>query len=309
MTVPGQNRNFLSGFWKLADPKISLASFAALLMAACFASRDSELLWGWFSLTVLGIFCIEVAKNAYGEIVDFDSGTDGMIKEEERSPFSGGKRVLVDGLLTKQETLAITAVFYIGAILIGVIIAAWKDSRVLIFCLPGLALAWYYHGGSVRLAYRGLGEAAVALAYGPLLILGAYFVQTTQLNALLFHLSTIYGLLVACFLLINEFPDRRADAASGKRNLVVILGPELASSAYIALATVAYCWLVLVVFINDASATVWPGLFGIFPALFAIRRLARYEGNPQTLVSAQAATLLSFCLMAVGSGIGYLTLS
>lgn len=41
-------------------------------------------------------------------------------------------------------------------------------------------------------------------------------------------LSLVLGLLIAAFLLINEFPDYRADRAGGKRTLVVRLGRERA---------------------------------------------------------------------------------
>ena len=157
---------FWQGFWRLADPKISLASFAGLFLAACFAAADVGLAWGWLLLSVVGIFCVEVAKNASGEVVDFDSGTDLAITEAERSPFSGGKRVLVDGLLTREQTWRIAATFYLSAICIGHLIVVYRDSRVLLFGIIGMALAWYYHGGAVRLSYRGLGEIAVAVAYG-----------------------------------------------------------------------------------------------------------------------------------------------
>lgn len=297
--------NFSAGFWRLADPKISLASFAGLFLAGCFAARDEGLHLGWFALTVLGVFCVEVAKNASGEIVDFDSGTDLAVRESERSPFSGGKRVLVDGLLTRQQTWGIAAVGFTAAIVVGLVIVAFRDPRVLVFGLPGIALAWYYHGGSLRLSYRGLGELAVALAYGPLVVLGAYFVQTGYLSATLIHLSLILGLLVACFLWINEFPDWRADAGAGKRNLVVRLGRERAALAYVVLAASAYGWLLLLVLREPDGLYVWPGLVGAVPAAFSAWRLQGVEGDIAGLVPAQAAALASFLMMAAGSGLGY----
>ena len=297
--------DFPAGFWRLADPKISLASFAGLFLAASFAARDEGLSLGWFALTVLGVFCVEVAKNASGEVVDFDSGTDLAIRDSERSPFSGGKRVLVDGLLSREQAWGIAAVGFMAAIVIGLVIVAFREPRVLAIGLTGIALAWYYHGGSLRLSYRGLGELAVALAYGPLVVLGAYLVQTGYLSALLVHLAMILGLLVAAFLWINEFPDYRADKAAGKNNLVVRLGPERAAMAYVTLVTSAYVWLGLLVVTQPAGQVLWPGLLGAAPATFSIWRLLDFEGDVGRLVPAQAAALVSFLLMAIGSGIGY----
>jgi 1,4-dihydroxy-2-naphthoate octaprenyltransferase len=99
--------SFRAGLWRLSDPKISTASMASMLLGALFAARDAPLHAGWLTVTVLGIFFVEVAKNASGELFDFDSGADLGVAPEDRSPFSGGKRVLVDGLLTRAQTRVI----------------------------------------------------------------------------------------------------------------------------------------------------------------------------------------------------------
>ena len=45
----------------------------------------------------LGLFVIEWAKNASGEGVDFDAGTDQAVIAKDRGKFSGDMRVPVDG--------------------------------------------------------------------------------------------------------------------------------------------------------------------------------------------------------------------
>lgn len=300
------NSLFLQGFFRLADPKISLASFAGIFMAACFAASDTGLNTPWLLLTIVGIFCVEVGKNASGEIVDFDSGTDQAITPERRSPFSGGKRVLVEGLLSREQTWAIATVFFMSAIAIGLAIATWRDSRVLGFGILGMALAWYYHGGSLRLSYRGLGELAVALAYGPFIVCGTYLVQTGYLSAPLLHASMALGLLVAAFLWINQFPDYAADKAAGKNNLVVRLGLPAAAFVYVVILVTGYLWLILASeHFTGARGMLW-GLLGTAPAAFsAWRLLEAHNGDTRKLIPAQAACLGSFLLMAVGTGLGY----
>ena len=46
---------FWRGLWRLADPKISLASFAGIFLAVCFAARDTGLHVGWLLATWLGV--------------------------------------------------------------------------------------------------------------------------------------------------------------------------------------------------------------------------------------------------------------
>ena len=301
-----KEKRFWQGFWRLADPKISLASFAGMFLGACAAAAEQPLAWGWLALTILGVFCVEVAKNAAGELVDFDSGTDLAVTAADRSPFSGGKRVLVDKLLTRQQTRRLAAVFFLTAIAIGLLIVVLRDSRVLAFGAAGMGLAWYYHGGTIRLSYRGLGELAVALAYGPLVVCGTYLVQTGHLSAPLLHAAMALGLLVAAFLWVNEFPDYRADRGAGKKNLVVRLGLERAAQVYVTLLATGYFWLVLTALnYPGASGLLW-GLLGAAPAAFSAWRVLTSEGVTGPLVPAQAACLASFVLMAMGAGIGYL---
>ncbi|WP_162846033.1 prenyltransferase [Seongchinamella sediminis] len=296
---------FLSGIWRLADPKVSLASFAGMAMAALFAAADNSLAPGWLAITVLGIFFIEVGKNASGEVVDFDSGTDQAVTEADRSPFSGGKRVMVDGLLSREQCWSIAGACFALGIACGLLIVALREPRVLSFGLMGVALAWYYHGGSLRLSYRGLGELAVALAYGPLVVCGTYLVQTGGLSAPMLLASVSLGLLVAAFLVINEFPDYRADKASGKANLVVRLGRDRAVTLYISMVATAYLLLVVTgLSLPRAPGMMW-GLLGLVPAVFAIFRLASSSGDTSQIIPAQAATLASFLCMAVATGAGY----
>jgi 1,4-dihydroxy-2-naphthoate octaprenyltransferase len=198
-------RRFWVGLWRLADPKISLASFAAMFLGACAAARDGALSWGWLALTVLGIFCIEVAKNASGEIIDFDSGTDQAVALEDRSPYSGGKRVLLDRLLTRRQTIAISAVSYLLGIVVGLIIVLYREPRIFWLGVAGVGLALFYHMPPLKLSYRGLGELAVGLSYGPLITAGTYLVQRGTVTLDVILLSAVLGLLIAAFLWINEF--------------------------------------------------------------------------------------------------------
>jgi len=49
--------------------------------------------------------------------------------------------------------------------------------------LAGVALAFFYHAPPLKLSYRGLGEAEVALCYGPLIASGTFLVQRGSIPA------------------------------------------------------------------------------------------------------------------------------
>lgn len=298
-------RDFRAGLWRLADPRISLASIASLFLGTVVAAAEGPLHWGWLAVTVLGILAIEIAKNASGEIFDYDSGTDRLLSPADYTPFSGGKRVLVDGLLSRDQTAFIAGAGYGLGILAGMLIVMLREPRVLWLGVLGVACAWSYDAPPLKLAYRGLGETAVALCYGPLVAAGAYLVQRQALDIHVVLLAIPLGLLIAGFLWINEFPDYRADLRAGKRTLVVDLGRRLASVVFGVIIAVAF-GLAALLPIAGTPVTVWAGLVAAIPAVQAARKLAREPESREAVVPAQVLMLLSFVLYALMAGLGFL---
>ena len=294
-----------AGIWRLADPRISLASMASVWLGATAAAAGGAIEAGWLALIVVGILGIEVAKNASGEVFDFESGTDLAVAPEDRSPYSGGKRVMVDGLLTRGQTRAVAAAGYGIGIAAGLAIAIFREPGVLWLGLAGVSIAFFYHAPPFKLAYRGLGELAVGLCYGPGIAIGATWVQRGLVSRDVVLASIPLGLLIAAFLWINEFPDYRADLAAGKRNLVVRLGRPAAARAFAALVSVAILLLAALPLLGLPKAT-WLGLAAAVPATIAARTLMRHPEDTARIVRAQAKTLLSFLLASLGCGTGFL---
>lgn len=301
--APDPRHNFRQGFWRLADPKISLASVASMFLGAAVAASHGPIHWGWLAVTVVGIFALEVAKNASGEIFDFDSGTDLRVDAADRSPFSGGKRVLVDGLLTRCETWAIALGGYVLGAAAGFWIVFAREPRVLWIGLVGLACAYFYHAPPFKLSYRGLGELAVGVCYGPLIATGTYLVQRGRVAFEVVWSGVSLGLLITAFLWINEFPDSVADSASGKRTWVVRLGRERASQV-LALGLELSFLLLFALPMFGFSPGLFGGLIGGPAAVAAARLAKRHFADTPRLIPAQVRTLQAFVLMALGSGVG-----
>jgi 1,4-dihydroxy-2-naphthoate octaprenyltransferase len=74
--------------------------------------------------------------------------------------------------------------------------------------------------------HRGLGEIAVALGFGPIMVLGAQYVQEQRFTWGAGYASIPIAILIALVLYANEVPDRPGDAAAGKRTLPVRLSKE-----------------------------------------------------------------------------------
>jgi 1,4-dihydroxy-2-naphthoate octaprenyltransferase len=105
--------------------------------------------------------------------------------------------------------------------------------------------------------HRGLGELAVAAGFGPIMVLGAYYVQTGHYTLRPLVLSIPVGILVMLILYANEIPDRTADARAGKRTLVVRLSPSAVVNGYIISASVAYVSLLVGVAVGLIPGRHW----------------------------------------------------
>ena len=297
--------NLWEGFWRLADPKISITSAAAMMVGGCVAAADGTLSWPWLAITGCALFCVEVAKNAWGEVFDYDSGTDLAVAAEDRTDFSGGKRVLVDALLSRSQTWGMAFGFGAAALVLGTAVVFLREPLAFWIGAIGVLLGWSYHGPPLRLAYRGLGELDVVLCYGPLIVLSTYLIQAGTLSWPAFWLSLPLGLLVAAFLWVNEFPDYLADAGAGKRNLIVRLGRRRASRILPVIYFSAFAILPVLVGVGYPSLILL-SLAAIPSASYACAKTwaapdSFYRANP-----VQPAALITFVIYSVGAGTGYL---
>lgn len=297
---------FKVGFWRLADPKISITSAAAMAIGAALAARDGSFSWSWLLVMGLAMFCMEVAKNAWGDVYDYDSGTDQAVKPEDRTDFSGGKRVLVDNILTRNQTWAIALLFGGVGLILGAIIVFLREPSLFWLGTLALVLGWSYHGPPLRLAYRGFGELDVVLIYGPLIALATYALLTHQYHVDVIWASLPLGLFTAAFLWVNEFPDYEADRSVGKNNLVVQLGKHRASRVLPLIYLLALAVLGFAVAAGTLNSFALLGFAGAFPAAVATWLVWKDPATFYRHRPVQPLALLAFVLLSAGITTGIL---
>jgi 1,4-dihydroxy-2-naphthoate octaprenyltransferase len=177
-------------------------------------------------LTIVGACLVQLGLNVANDVFDSTLGADDANVTPTR--FSGGSRVIQYGLVSWRQMATLATGFYLGAAAIGLLLLALRGSTaLLIIGIAGLVISIGYTAPPLRLVYRGLGELAVAVGFGPLMLLGAYVVQTRGVLAWEPFIASIpVALLVALILYVNEIPDRRGDARAGKRTLPVRLSRD-----------------------------------------------------------------------------------
>lgn len=288
------------GLIQLADPKIWVASTVPMFAAGALAYADTgSFAIGWFLLTLVGIYAVEVGKNAVNEVVDWRSGADRFVAPEDATPFSGGKKTITGGLLRERDAIWIAVGSFALAALAGLSIVLFRTRHALWIAALGGFLALDYSAPPFSFCYRGLGELVVGVTFGPLLSLGTYVVQTGELSVRPVAIGVPIGILIASVLWINEFPDFEADRRANKRNLVVRMGKARARVVYAWLLCLAEAALIgVAVYLRNPWAVL--GLAGSVEAYRAAKVCWRAYDCTAELVPANAGTVKTYILTGAG---------
>ncbi|MFX0117448.1 MAG: UbiA family prenyltransferase [Candidatus Hodarchaeota archaeon] len=195
-------------------------------------------------VTIFGGICVQAGTNLSNDYFDHLSRNDEL--NRWATPFNGGSRVIQAGLFSPLKVLmAALACFGIGSIVALYLNSVHPGNTILVVLVIALTLGFFYTADPFKIGYRGAGEVAVAIGFGPLAVLCAYYVQTGQLSFTPLFASVPVAILIALLLFVNEFQDVEADSAVGKNTLVVRLGKFRASKVYYGGIAFSYIWIIL----------------------------------------------------------------
>jgi 1,4-dihydroxy-2-naphthoate octaprenyltransferase len=242
-------------------------------------------------LTLIGAAAVHLGLNVANDVFDTLAGTDE--KNVNPTQFSGGSRVIQYGLVSLRRMTFISAAMYAIALAVGLVLLLTRYSNALLFIgVAGILLSIFYTAPPIKLVYRGLGELTTAIGFGPLMLLGAYVVQSGGLlPAEPVVASLPVAILVALILYVNEVPDRPADARAGKRTLPVLLSRPAVINLYLIAAVAAFAIIVGGV---GAGLLPVPALIALL-AIPLVRRvydgLQQYYESPYGLMAVMAVNI------------------
>lgn len=186
------------------------ATVVPVLLGAAVAAWHGAFHGGWFALGLLGALLVHVGTNTANDWFDHRSGAD---TNEPRPGAWGGRRTIQRGLVSARLVATVSVASFAAAIALGLWMTAARGWGILALGVVGVALGLFYTLPSVRLRARGLGEVAVALGFGPVLVLGAYYLQAQRFDPAPFVASLPLAALVAAVLVLNRPDARSAHAA------------------------------------------------------------------------------------------------
>jgi 1,4-dihydroxy-2-naphthoate octaprenyltransferase len=265
------------------------ATFVPILLGVAVAGWTNGFSWWLALLTLVGGACIHMGLNVANDVFDTASGADAA--NVNPTQFSGGSRVVHYGLLSLREIALLSLGFYAVGIAIGIGLAALRGWDLLWVGVAGAVISFFYTAPPLKLVHRGLGEIAVFLGFGPIMTLGAYFVQAREYGLEPLLVSIPVGILIALVLYVNEVPDRPADASAAKRTLPVRLSKAVVVNVYAAAVVLTFA---LIAVFAVGGWIVRPAIIAVAAAPLALpvyRALKEFYEQPYALMPAMARNI------------------
>lgn len=279
--------------------------FPALLGSIIAWSRFHEFNFWYFSLVMVGVTVHHIGLNMIDDVFDHLHAVD-RSHGEEKNPYTGGSGVLAGGLLAARHVLTAAICCYLIGIVIAIYLTLVVGWPVLIFAAIGVFSSVFYTMPPIRYGYRGLGELSLLINFGPVICLGAFYVQTGSIAWEPFIISLVPGFLMWSMIVINEIPDYEEDRQSGKLNLVARVGRKRGVVLYVSGLICAYGTILLSAYFRVTPFSVILGLLTVPMAYGSYRILKDHYRDKIKMAPANLATIKVHALTMTCLITGYL---
>lgn len=231
-------------------------------LAGLLALRDGVFDGVRFGLLLVGLTLAHATNNLVNDLTDHVKGLDRGDSFRARY----GPQPLEHGLLTPRAMLRYVAVTGGVALLCGVLLVLVRGGATWWLFAAGIALVLAY---TWPLKHVGLGEPAVLLVWGPLMVGGGYYVMADDLPTGVLWASLPFAMCATGVLFGKHIDKLDQDRRKGVRTLPVLLGEARARAVARSLIVLPYGVVGLCVALGHLG---WPVLV-IVVALPVARRV------------------------------------
>jgi 1,4-dihydroxy-2-naphthoate octaprenyltransferase len=205
--------------WILAArPKTLFASISPVLLGLSLAYYyQQNINWLIGLLTIMCTMALQIASNLANDYLDFKRGID---NEHRLGPTRATQANLITPFKMKFALIFSLSI----AFLLGIYLMKVGGLPIIVTGIFSLYFAYGYTGGPFPLSYNALGEVAAFIFFGPVAVLGTFYLQTHFIN---FHgllLGFAAGSISATILAINNLRDIKSDSKTSKKTIALIFG-------------------------------------------------------------------------------------
>ncbi len=253
--------DFVSKWLISTRAAVLVMTFISSALAGLFAFRDGHFsLLPWLALT-FGLILAHATNNLFNDYTDFVKGVD----KDNYFRTMYGPQPVANGLITTTQLLTYTAATGAIAAALGIYLIAINGWDPMIWILLGLG-AFFVLFYTWPLKYIALGEVAVLLVWGPLMIGGGYYVLAGAWDWNVVWASVPYYFGVTTVIFGKHIDKIKVDTEKHIHTLPVVLGETVSRYAVIAMMVLPYL-LVLAMIALKYFTPVMLLVFGAVPTL------------------------------------------
>jgi 1,4-dihydroxy-2-naphthoate octaprenyltransferase len=265
------NLDRVSLFLYSARSVILVISAQAAIIAGLLAAGVSRFDWINFIGVLVGFVVAHMISNLSNDYFGFTRGHDTPDSPRMRytvHPLASGmldSRTLLTGFtLLAVIGLSITACFIVEY--------GWTAAA---FTAAGASLLFLYDAAPTPLKSIGLGEVAVLLVWGPLMIGGGFAMIAGQLSTDAMLASLPYGLGVMSILIGKHIDQMSFDAPRGIRTLPVLIGERAARTLNLAAIVAIYAIVAVLIVLGRLTPFAAMIVLAVPRAVHAIKIMGR----------------------------------
>lgn len=293
----------IKAIWLSSRPPFLILTPSCIFLSYALAIKHGYIINHlYLALAITAALLAHISVNLLNEYHDFKSGLD---LKTSKTPFSGGSGSLV------AFPKALKAIYKAGVItlllctLIGLYLTYALGAKLLPLGVLGVLIVLTYTPWINKSPWICL--IAPGLAFGPLMILGCYFVLTGQYDYKVIVLTLIPFFLINNLLLLNQIPDIKADASVGRKHLLIQYGPALGLKVYAAFTLLSILVLLSAIYANYLPTSALIALLPLFACIISFVGVQKNINNhaklnPYLAINVIAAIstpiILSLCILS-----------
>lgn len=199
---------------------------AVAITAGTFISDWHQVSPLLYVLALLMVVPIHASANLLNDCYDVMTGADRPGTQALKP------HPVLSGFLSLRATVVYAAAMMAVGLGSGVALTAMERPFSLVIVAAAVVLMISYNAPPLRLKDKGMGELLVFVVWGPLMFLGAHYLQTGSLALEAVVYSVPLGMLVASVLLVDDARDVDEDRSIGRTTVATLLGQRRALEAY-----------------------------------------------------------------------------
>ncbi len=225
---------------------VLIMTFISATIGGLLAARDGLFNWLYWLLVVIGLVFAHALNNLLNDLTDYDRGVD----RDNYFRTQYGPQAIQQGLMTRRQMLTYAAITGLIALAAGAYLVWMRGWLALVLLALGAFFVFFY---TWPLKYIGLGEIAVIIVWGPLMIGGSYFIITGHWDWMVVLAGLPYALGTTTVIYGKHIDKLEGDKEKGIHTLPVIIGDRAARASIKVMIVLMYLLVIGLVVIGYFS--------------------------------------------------------